>query len=247
MRRVLALAVLAPMTVTGAALAQTPAPPPEVLDPDLAVRTTVSGLTQPTSMAFIGNERLPGAREGERPGQAGQERRRAGHRPRPRGELELGARPARHRAAPEVQAQRLGLPVLEREQDRRRQHRRRRRAADGQPDRPLRVGGRPARLRPQHHQVPGLPAGRARERLPGQPRRRRHPLRPRREAVRDRRRHRPPRPDAEPRHRPVRPAGRRRPVRRARARRPAPHRRDRPARRRRRRPARQPVLARSAA
>ena len=55
MRRVLALAVLAPMTVTGAALAQTPAPPPEVLDPDLAVRTTVSGLTQPTSMAFIGN------------------------------------------------------------------------------------------------------------------------------------------------------------------------------------------------
>ena len=55
MRRVLALAVLAPMTVTGAALAQTPAPPPEVLDPDLAVRTTVSGLTQPTSMAFIGS------------------------------------------------------------------------------------------------------------------------------------------------------------------------------------------------
>src|SRR5688500_7379106 len=56
-RRGLALAVLAPMAVTGAALAQTPPPPqPEVLDPDLAVRTTVSGLTQPTSMAFIGRD-----------------------------------------------------------------------------------------------------------------------------------------------------------------------------------------------
>jgi aldose sugar dehydrogenase len=55
-RRGFALAVLAPLAVTGTALAQTPAPPPEVLDPDLAVRTTVSGLTQPTSMAFIGRD-----------------------------------------------------------------------------------------------------------------------------------------------------------------------------------------------
>jgi aldose sugar dehydrogenase len=53
-RRGLALAVLAPMAVTGAALAQTPQP--EVLDPDLAVSTTVSGLVQPTSMAFIGRD-----------------------------------------------------------------------------------------------------------------------------------------------------------------------------------------------
>ena len=55
-RRGLALAVLAPMAVTGQALAQTPLPPPEVLDPDLAVRPTVSGLAQPTSMAFIGRD-----------------------------------------------------------------------------------------------------------------------------------------------------------------------------------------------
>ena len=55
-RRGLALAVLAPMAVTGQALAQAPLPPPEVLDPDLAVRPTVSGLAQPTSMAFIGRD-----------------------------------------------------------------------------------------------------------------------------------------------------------------------------------------------
>jgi aldose sugar dehydrogenase len=55
-RRGLALAVLAPMAVTGQALAQTPPPLPEVLDPDLAVSTTVSGLVQPTSMAFIGRD-----------------------------------------------------------------------------------------------------------------------------------------------------------------------------------------------
>ena len=33
-----------------------PAPAPEVLDPDLEVRTTVSGLVQPTSMAFLGHD-----------------------------------------------------------------------------------------------------------------------------------------------------------------------------------------------
>src|SRR3712207_8806084 len=31
-------------------------PAPEVLDPDLAVSTAVSGLTQPTSMAFVGKD-----------------------------------------------------------------------------------------------------------------------------------------------------------------------------------------------
>jgi glucose/arabinose dehydrogenase len=55
MRRGLALAVLTPLAVTGPAAAQTP-PAPEVLDPDLAVRTAVSGLSQPTSMAFIGHD-----------------------------------------------------------------------------------------------------------------------------------------------------------------------------------------------
>ena len=55
-RRGLALAVLAPLAVTGQAVAQTPPPSPQVLDPDLAVSTTVSGLVQPTSMAFIGRD-----------------------------------------------------------------------------------------------------------------------------------------------------------------------------------------------
>ena len=52
MRRGLALAVLAPLAVAAPATAQAP----EVLDPDLAVRTAASGLSQPTSMAFIGDD-----------------------------------------------------------------------------------------------------------------------------------------------------------------------------------------------
>jgi glucose/arabinose dehydrogenase len=53
-RRGVALAVLTPLAVAGPAVAQTPTP--EVLDPALAVRTAVSGLNQPTSMAFIGDD-----------------------------------------------------------------------------------------------------------------------------------------------------------------------------------------------
>ena len=45
MRRALALAVVAPMALAGLAQAQEP----EVVDPDLAVRTAVSGLSQPIS------------------------------------------------------------------------------------------------------------------------------------------------------------------------------------------------------
>ena len=54
MRRALALAVLAPMALAGLAQAQEP----EVVDPDLAVRTAVSGLSQPISMAFIGKREM---------------------------------------------------------------------------------------------------------------------------------------------------------------------------------------------
>jgi aldose sugar dehydrogenase len=50
----LVLAVAAPLVIAGMASAQTPAP--QVLDPNLAVRTVVSGLNQPTSMAFIGDD-----------------------------------------------------------------------------------------------------------------------------------------------------------------------------------------------
>ncbi|MGH2967666.1 MAG: hypothetical protein ACRDK0_01180, partial [Solirubrobacteraceae bacterium] len=51
MGRVLALAVVAPLAF---AVTAAPAQEPELLDPDLAVRTAVSGLNQPVSMAFIG-------------------------------------------------------------------------------------------------------------------------------------------------------------------------------------------------
>ena len=51
-RRALTLAVTATLALVGTAPAQTP----EVLDPDLEVRTAVSGLTQPTSMAFLGHD-----------------------------------------------------------------------------------------------------------------------------------------------------------------------------------------------
>jgi glucose/arabinose dehydrogenase len=48
--RALALAVAAPLALATAA----PAQEPELLDPELAVRTAVAGLDQPISMAFIG-------------------------------------------------------------------------------------------------------------------------------------------------------------------------------------------------
>ena len=54
MRRGMTLAVAAPLALAGQAGAQTPAP--EVVDPDLTVNTTIAGLTQPTSMAFIGDD-----------------------------------------------------------------------------------------------------------------------------------------------------------------------------------------------
>src|SRR5437870_8215606 len=40
--------------IGGLAVAQTPPVPPSVVDPDLMVRTVVTGLVQPTTMAFIG-------------------------------------------------------------------------------------------------------------------------------------------------------------------------------------------------
>jgi glucose/arabinose dehydrogenase len=48
------LALAAPLALAAAAEAQTP--PPEVLDPDLTVEAAVTGLAQPTSMAFIGHD-----------------------------------------------------------------------------------------------------------------------------------------------------------------------------------------------
>ena len=51
-RRALTLAATAPLALAGTAVAQTP----EVLDPDLAVRPAVTGLSQPVSMAFLGDD-----------------------------------------------------------------------------------------------------------------------------------------------------------------------------------------------
>ena len=51
MRRALTLAVMTPLAVAPAATAQTPAP--EVVDPNLEVKATASGLDQPISMAFL--------------------------------------------------------------------------------------------------------------------------------------------------------------------------------------------------
>jgi len=52
MRRALAVAAVATLAPAGAAWAETP----EVADPALGVRTAASGLNQPVSMAFIGDE-----------------------------------------------------------------------------------------------------------------------------------------------------------------------------------------------
>ena len=52
LRRVLGLAAAAPLLHAAAATAQAPAP--QVLDRDLAVRTAASGLSLPTTMAFLG-------------------------------------------------------------------------------------------------------------------------------------------------------------------------------------------------
>jgi len=43
---------------------------PSVLDPNLGVRTVIAGLDQPTSMAFLGAQRLSRLGEGHREGSA---------------------------------------------------------------------------------------------------------------------------------------------------------------------------------
>ena len=53
MRRTIFLASLAALVLPVAASAQT-APPPSVVDPNLAVRTVATGLSQPTGLAFLG-------------------------------------------------------------------------------------------------------------------------------------------------------------------------------------------------
>ncbi|MBS1809313.1 MAG: PQQ-dependent sugar dehydrogenase [Acidobacteria bacterium] len=55
-QKVFAIVLIA--IISSIALAQTPAPLPSVVDPDLVVRTVATGLIQPTTMAFIGNNDL---------------------------------------------------------------------------------------------------------------------------------------------------------------------------------------------
>jgi glucose/arabinose dehydrogenase len=54
LRRAVVLAMAAPMALAATAAAQMP--PPQVLDPDLAVRPAASGLEQPVAMAFLGRD-----------------------------------------------------------------------------------------------------------------------------------------------------------------------------------------------
>ena len=84
---------------------------PTLTDPNLQVATVVSGLSQPTCLAFIGpndfliNEKASGTR------QAGHQRRGRGHGTRPAGERRLRTRAARDRPAPELprESERLSL------------------------------------------------------------------------------------------------------------------------------------------
>ena len=218
---------------------------PEVLDPDLEVRTTVSGLAQPTSMAFLGHddflvlEKASGQVKRVDDGEVSTVLDLAVNSNSERGLLGIALHP---------KFKRNGWVYLFWSQSRT--------GADSNAGDGVRLMGN--RIDRFEWEDGGLEfdkniikfrafqaaANRPSGASARQPRRRRDPLRARRQAVRDRRRHRPPRPDAEPRHRPVHAADGRRPVRRAGARRPAPHRRDRAPRRRRRRAARQPVLAR---
>ena len=87
-------------------------PLPTLTDPNLMVREVISGLEQPTSMAFIGGKRVPGARESHRQGQARAQRRAGADRPRSRGQQRVRTRPARHRAAPAVRDEPIRLFVL---------------------------------------------------------------------------------------------------------------------------------------
>ena len=91
---------------------------PAMLDPNLQVTTgprTPASASRSASSSSAG-QRLPGAREGVGPDQAGDRRRHpADARARPGGELELRARAAEHGAAPELPANALRLHSLDRE------------------------------------------------------------------------------------------------------------------------------------
>ena len=236
-RRALTLAVAVPLALTGTAAAQTP----EVLDPDLAVRPAVTGLAQPVSMAFLGHddflvlEKASGQVKRVRDGDVSTVLDLAVNSNSERGLLSIALHP---------KFKKNGWVYLFWSQSRT--------GADTNTGDGVRLmGNRVDRFEWDHGQLEfdrniikfrAFQAD-AEPAAARQPQRRRHPLRARRQAVRDRRRHGPARAHAEPAQRAVRPGHLRRPVRRPGDRRPAPHRRDRPPRRRRRRPARQPVLA----
>ncbi len=218
---------------------------PSMTVPGLGVRTVVSGLDQPTSMAFVGPNdffvlekatgRVVRVQNGVRLGAV----------------LDLAVNSASERGLlgialhPNVRHERLRLPLLDGKHDGRGHDRRRRGAAARQPRRPLRLERLVAhastatliRLR-------ALQTGR-RAALARQPQRRRPPLRPRRQALRLRwattggaascRTSR------AARRRVRRPHRGRRPVRRPRAGRRAPHRRHPPPQRRRHDADRQPL------
>ena len=223
---------------TGQALAQTPLPPPEVLDPDLAVRPDRLGARRsrsrwPSSAATTSwcSRRRPARSSGCVNGAVqGTVLDLAVNFDSERGLLGIALHPnSRATAGVYLFWSREQRPAPTRTG-------RRRRAAARQPRRPVRVGRDGARRSTATSSSSG-PSSRTPARPPArQPQRRRHPLRAGRQAVRHRRRQRPARPDAEPaRTGPFGPGSPGRPVRRPGARRRPPDRRDPAAQRRRRR------------
>ena len=144
MRRALTLAVAAPLVLAGTAAGQTT---PEVLDPDLEVRTAIAGLNQPVSMAFLGHDDFLVLEKA-----SGQVKRVSDGSVRGV-VLDLAVNSASERGllgiALHPKFKKNGFVYLFWSQSRSGADTdtSRGRPADGQPHRPLRVGRRPARVR----------------------------------------------------------------------------------------------------
>ena len=176
-RRLALLAVLGALVLPQAALAQT------VVDPDLAVRTAATGLSQPTGMAFIGENDILVNQKAN-----GQVRRVTNGVLQTDPVLDLAVNSNSERGLLGMALDRKFLVngyvylYWTAELDGRGHERQRGRAAPRQPRRPLRLGRLEADVRRERGHAPCGPAGRAggaraRAERGGEPRRRRHPRR----------------------------------------------------------------------
>ena len=209
---------------------------PEILAPHLAVRTAASGLNQPIAVAHIGfNDMLVTEKA------SGQVKRVVNGVVQST-VLDLAVNSASERGLlgialhPDFPSNPASISSGRRALDRADTQTRSPTSAARQPRRSFVWNGIDLTLRAQHH-PPALVPGRRRPAASRQPQRRRDPLRAGWQALHHHRRQRPPRLDAEPGERAVRPGYSGRPVRRAAAGQRPPHRRD-PAPQRRRHDAR---------